>query len=164
MTERFIGESTHKVDAKGRVSIPASFRRVLEAEDPNWTEGLPANLLIFYGDSKRDCLEVYTQSGVNRMHRIIEAAPKGSEKRQLMQKRFYGKSVQTTIDDTGRLVLNAKLRAVADLQSEAFFLGIGETFEIWNPSADHGGDDDDEIDFYALVAEADEAARAAKVE
>ncbi len=135
---------------------------MLEAEDPGWTDGLAANLLIFYGDSSRDCLEVYTQSGVNRMHAIIEALPKGSEKRRKMEKRFYGKSVQTTIDETGRLVLNAKLRAVANLQSEAFFLGVGETFEIWNPSADHGGDDEDDVDFYALVAEADEAARAAK--
>ena len=34
---RFRGESVHKVDAKGRVSIPAAFRRVLEDGDPDWT-------------------------------------------------------------------------------------------------------------------------------
>ncbi|HKK83893.1 MAG TPA: cell division/cell wall cluster transcriptional repressor MraZ, partial [Roseovarius sp.] len=37
VVRRFRGESHHKVDTKGRVSIPASFRRVLESSDPNWT-------------------------------------------------------------------------------------------------------------------------------
>ena len=41
MGRRFRGESHHKVDAKGRVSIPASFRRVLEAGDPNWQSDAP---------------------------------------------------------------------------------------------------------------------------
>lgn len=164
MTERFIGRSTHKVDAKGRVSIPAAFRRVLEAEDPGWKDGLPTNLLIFYGDTSRDCLEIYTQAGVNRMHDIIEAFPKGSEKRRALEKRFYGKSVPTTIDDTGRLVLNAKLRGIADVTSEALFLGAGETFEIWNPAAIEGSEaeEEDDVAFYDLLAEADQAARAAR--
>ena len=46
MARRFRGESLHKVDGKGRVSIPALFRRVIEVCDPNWHEKLPPELVI----------------------------------------------------------------------------------------------------------------------
>ena len=49
MTDRFRGEGIHKVDGKGRVSIPVLFRRVLESGDPDWTEGLNPNAVIVYG-------------------------------------------------------------------------------------------------------------------
>ena len=60
MARRFRGESHHKVDAKGRVSIPASFRRVIEQGDPNFIEGLNPELVIVYGDHRRNYLECYT--------------------------------------------------------------------------------------------------------
>ena len=60
MGRRFRGESHHKVDTKGRVSIPAHFRRVLEASDPAWTDGLNPELVIVYGDHRRKYLECYT--------------------------------------------------------------------------------------------------------
>ena len=46
MSRRFRGESIHKVDGKGRVSIPAAFRRVLEEHDPDYALGLNPNLII----------------------------------------------------------------------------------------------------------------------
>lgn len=165
MAERFRGQSTHKIDAKGRVSIPALFRRVLEAEDPDWTDGLEANLLIFYGDASRNCLEVYTQAAVNRMDTLIDALPKGSKERRKLEKTFYGNSFPSSIDNTGRLVLNAALREAAGLKSDAYFLGVGETFEIWNPEIYKADEDDDgEVDFFALVETADRAERAARAE
>ncbi|MEM9123456.1 MAG: MraZ N-terminal domain-containing protein, partial [Pseudomonadota bacterium] len=39
MVRRFRGEFDQRVDGKGRMSIPASFRRVLEQGDPNWSSG-----------------------------------------------------------------------------------------------------------------------------
>ena len=46
MARRFRGEIVQKVDGKGRVSIPAAFRRVLEQGDPEWTEGLRPELVL----------------------------------------------------------------------------------------------------------------------
>ena len=64
---RFRGESHHKVDSKGRVSIPASFRRVLEAADPNWQPGQNPELVIVYGDQRRNFLECYTIEAIEEV-------------------------------------------------------------------------------------------------
>ncbi|MEL6608151.1 MAG: division/cell wall cluster transcriptional repressor MraZ [Pseudomonadota bacterium] len=133
MARRFRGESHHKVDTKGRVSIPASFRRVLETSDPNWTEGLSPELVIVYGDHRRKYLECYTMDAINEVDDKIDALPRGSIERKMLQRLFHGQSFPTTVDETGRLVLPAKLRAKIDLDKEAFFIAAGDTFQIWKP-------------------------------
>ena len=50
---RFRGEAENKVDAKGRISIPAPFRRILEEGDPDWSSSLNPNLVIVYGRRNR---------------------------------------------------------------------------------------------------------------
>ena len=133
MTRRFRGESHHKVDAKGRVSIPASFRRVLEAGDPEWTEGLNPNLVIVYGDHRRSYLECYTMQAISEVDDKIASLPRGSIERRMLQRMFHGQSFPTNVDETGRLVLPAKLRAKIDIENEAFFIAAGDTFQIWKP-------------------------------
>jgi transcriptional regulator MraZ len=130
---RFRGESHHKVDAKGRVSIPASFRRVIEAADPNWTDGLNPELVIVYGDHRRNYLECYTMEAIDEVDAKIDALPRGSMERKMLQRLFHGQSFPTNIDETGRLVLPAKLRQKIALDAEAFFIAAGDTFQIWKP-------------------------------
>jgi MraZ protein len=121
------------VDAKGRVSIPASFRRVLEAGDPNWQSGLNPELVIVYGDHRRKFLECYTMEAIDEVDSKIDALPRGSMQRKALQRMFHGQSFPTTVDETGRLVLPAKLRAKIGLEGEAFFIAAGDTFQIWKP-------------------------------
>ena len=133
MGRRFRGESHHKVDAKGRVSIPASFRRVLEAGDPNWQSGQNPELIIVYGDHRRKYLECYTIAAIDEVDAKIDRLPRGSMKRKALQRMFHGQSFPTNVDETGRLVLPAKLRTKIDLGAEAFFIAAGDTFQIWKP-------------------------------
>ena len=133
LARRFRGEGHHKVDGKGRVSIPASFRRVLEAGDPDWTDGLTPGLVIVYGDHRRAYLECYTVQAINQVDAQIEALPRGSMERRMLQRLFHGQSFPTSVDETGRLVLPAKLRAKVGLGTEAFFIAAGDTFQIWKP-------------------------------
>ena len=133
MSRRFRGESQHKVDTKGRVSIPASFRRVLEASDPNWKSGEAPELVIVYGDHRRAYLECYTMAAIEEVDAKIDALPRGSMQRKMLQALFNGQSFPTIVDETGRLVLPAKLRIKINLDKEAFFMGTGDTFQIWNP-------------------------------
>jgi MraZ protein len=121
------------VDGKGRVSIPALFRRVLEAGDPNWTEGLNPELVIVYGDHRRKYLECYTMEAIAEVDAKIAALPRGSMERKMLERMFHGQSYPTSVDETGRIVLPAKLRAKIEIEEEAFFIAAGDTFQIWKP-------------------------------
>jgi len=121
------------VDGKGRVSIPALYRRVIEASDPNWTDGLSPELIIVYGDHRRNFLECYTVEAMQEVDDKIAALPRGSQARKHLQRLFHGQSFPTSVDETGRLVLPAKLRRKIDLEGEAFFIAAGDTFQIWKP-------------------------------
>jgi len=130
---RFIGESRHKVDSKGRVSIPHLFRRVLEAGDPDWVDGKNPQIHIVYGDGKRDFLECFTLRAMDKIHAKIERMPRADKRRLALQRLYVTHAFPTSVDETGRLVLPAKLRDKIGLAGEAFFAGTGEAFEIWKP-------------------------------
>ncbi|MBS0565485.1 MAG: division/cell wall cluster transcriptional repressor MraZ [Proteobacteria bacterium] len=135
MARRFRGSETFKVDAKGRVSIPAPFRRVIEASDPDWREGLRPNIIIVYGGDRQDWLEVYTMRAIEEIDEQIELMQRGSPERLMLEERMYGQSIETHIDDDGRLVLPQRLREKIGLISEAFFISAGDYFKIWRPEA-----------------------------
>ncbi|MCC6008692.1 MAG: division/cell wall cluster transcriptional repressor MraZ [Rhodobacteraceae bacterium] len=135
MVRRFRGESVHKVDGKGRVSIPAAFRRVLEEGDPEWTDGLAPNLVVVYGDHRRQFLEGYTMQAIAEVDERISRLPRGSKPRRILERMFNGQSLQTQVDPTGRLVLPQKLREKIGLGEEALFIATGDTFQIWKPEA-----------------------------
>lgn len=132
MEKRFRGESTQKVDGKGRVSIPSLFRRVIEACDPAWSEGKAPNLVIVYGLDNQRYLEGFTIEAAQRYDAKIDRMKRGPKK-DLLQTIFNGHSVPTSVDDTGRIVLPAKLRTKIGLKDEAYFIATGETFKIWKP-------------------------------
>lgn len=133
MARRFIGESRNKVDAKGRVSIPALFRRVLEAGDPEWKDGLRPQVIVVYGDHRKKYLECYTVEAHARVAAQIEAMPRGSMERRMLERLILGLSHPAEVDTDGRIVLPQKLREKIDLGEEAFFIASGDTFQIWKP-------------------------------
>lgn len=133
MAGTFRGDGHHKVDGKGRVSIPALFRRVLEASDPEWKDGLNPTLIIVYGGEARKHLECFSAEAIAEVDAKIKKLPRGSKKRRALQRLYQGQAYPTSVDETGRLVLPAKLREKAGLSGEAYFVGNGDTFEIWNP-------------------------------
>lgn len=152
----FTGESSHKVDAKGRVSIPASFRRVLAAGDPDWQDGANPQVAVVYGDDKRNYLECFTVAGLEAIHAKIKRLPQADKRRRAMFRLYSTQTQIISVDETGRLVLSAKLRAKIGLTDAALFASMGETFEIWRPetyeaamAADLEADDDFDPDLDA---------------
>lgn len=149
MGRRFRGESHHKVDTKGRVSIPALFRHVLAAEDPDCTTGDCPGLVIVYGDHRQDHLKCYTINAINEIDAQIAAMPRGTKERRYLERLYSGLSLPTTVDETGRLVLPAKLREKIGIEKEAFFIATGDSFQIWKPEtydAKYGVEDEDWLD------------------
>ncbi|MCG6904214.1 MAG: division/cell wall cluster transcriptional repressor MraZ [Rhodobacter sp.] len=134
MARRFRGEFHQKMDGKGRVSIPAQFRRVLEAGDPGWSDGKTPEFVIVYGDHRRNYLECYTMEAISEVDDQIADLPRGSVERRMLERLFSGQSQLTSVDDTGRIVMPAKLRNKIGLDAETFFIATGDTFQIWNPA------------------------------
>ena len=134
MTDRFRGEFSQKVDSKARVSIPASFRRVLEAGDPAFRETSRLRLVMVYGDSRRRFVECYTVTEMRTLEGLIEALPRGTPRRRLLERNFITLSQTVDVDDDGRIVLPAKVRDKLGLDAsgdEAVFAGTLETFQLW---------------------------------
>lgn len=121
------------MDAKGRVSIPAPFRRVIEASDPDWKDGLRPNIVIVYGGERQNWLEVYTMKAIEEIDEQIEDMQRGSAPRLWLEELMHGQSIETQIDDDGRLTLPQKLREKIGLTNEAFFISAGDYFKIWKP-------------------------------
>lgn len=145
MALRFRGESQNKVDAKGRVSIPAPFRRVLEAGDPNWKSGDNANLVIVYGGKTRNYLECFTMDAIADVESRILRRGRGDVRRKAMSTLYITQAVDASVDETGRLVLPKNLRDKIDLSGLAYFAGNGDTFEIWKPET-HEAEMDAELE------------------
>jgi MraZ protein len=131
----FIGEHTFKVDGKGRVSIPADFRRELEEGDPLAPQSGRPRMVIVYGHDAQKQLIVYTFEGYRELAAEIAALPRGSKKRKIMQSLILNRARPTEVDADGRLVLPQMLRDKIGLDGTAYFGGMGETFEIWKPEA-----------------------------
>ena len=148
MARRFRGESVHKVDQKGRVSVPAPFRRVLEEGDPDWIDGLNPNFVLIYGLPGRPRLEGYTIEGVGRIDDAISRMPRFSRARAILERTLNTKSVYAQVDENGRIVLPGKLREMVGIDAEALFAGMGDRFQVWAPDA-YAIDDSDLAEAFA---------------
>ncbi len=153
----FRGEYEQKIDGKGRVSIPSSFRRVLETGDPEFAPGpdAVANLIVVYGNPSQKFLLGYSVRAMSEVDEKIRSLKQGRHRARL-QRMFNTFSDELTVDQTGRLVLPKRLREKLGLAEAGtlMFAGTNETFEIWHPDAyaamleglDDQGDEAFEID------------------
>ena len=132
---RFRGEAENKVDSKGRVSIPAPFRRVLEEGDPDWSNGVNPNFVIVYGRRNSKCLEGYSLKSMNDVDDMVSRLPRYSKERETLERLLNSLSIYAQVDENGRIVLPPKLRKIADITSKAMFVGMGDKFQIWEPDS-----------------------------
>ena len=133
LIRRFRGESLHKVDTKGRVSVPAAFRRVLEEGDPEFIGGSYPNFVVVYGGVRGNCLEGYTISSITKVDKLISKLPRFSRDREILERFINTQSTYMQLDETGRIVLSLRLKEKIGIRDEAIFAGMGEKFQIWEP-------------------------------
>ncbi|MEZ5838989.1 MAG: division/cell wall cluster transcriptional repressor MraZ [Hyphomicrobiales bacterium] len=121
----FVSTYTMKLDAKGRVSVPAPFRQILAADG---FEGL-------YCFPAPDMAAL--DAGGNRLLSTIEARLEGlqpySEAHDLLSTAFYGVSEILKIDQDGRVGLTETLKAYAGISGQVTFVGQAYKFQIWAP-------------------------------
>lgn len=135
MRARFQGTSTHKVDPKGRVSIPADFRRVLDALDPDREPGTNPSVILLYGDRRNPWFDCYTIAGMGEIDDLIEDMDEGDPDRLTLEEHYYAASETLKVDDSGRLVLSKALRDMIGVGAELTFQARGKTFRVFSPDA-----------------------------
>ena len=136
MALRFRGEFNQKVDSKGRMSIPARFRRVLETGDPDYPDiNSQASLVLLYGDHLTDCMHAYTVEAFRDIEVEILAMPRGSEERRILSRLILGQSLDAEVDKDGRVVIPKEQRDKYGLSGDTVFIGMGDHFEIWPADA-----------------------------
>ncbi len=133
MSALFQGTYTNKIDAKGRVSIPAPLRRVLEKNDPDWNASQNTQLSILYGLPGKKCLEVFSVNSMNEMLEKVQQLPSRSTRRDVLSRLFASNSQPFQLDENGRLLIPKNLLETAGIEGEVVFSGMIERFEIWNP-------------------------------
>lgn len=124
----FSSNVTNRIDAKGRVSIPAAFRKVLDSEET------PGVVLIPELEGMQ-AIEGMGHSRLEDFAAAIENRGQLDEITYAFKVTILGEARQVQIDDAGRIVLSQDVRDIADLNGDtALFVGIGSTFQIWNPA------------------------------
>lgn len=124
--ERFVSNYTKKVDAKGRVSVPPSFRAILQrlGDEQIYTQlSLETASVIAGGQGLLEQLEA----------RMSELDP-FSRDYDDWAAHFYSGSDYLKIDGDGRVVLTDAIREHTGIADEAVFAGRGASFHLWEPA------------------------------
>lgn len=121
----FVSHYTNRLDAKGRVSIPAPFRAVLARDG---YEGL-----YVHPSLDQEALDCGGNALLREIHGLLSGLSPYSEERDLFSTALIGTSEILKIDSEGRVILTESLKAKAAIATEVTFVGHGHKFQIWEP-------------------------------
>ncbi len=114
------------------MSVPADFRRVLEAADPDWKPGGPCRCQVVYGDHLEERLQVYSLVEYDKVMARIEEMPDSDSNKDVITHLMITQSEPLTVDKDGRTVLPLKRREKLGVtEGELSFRGRLSHFEIW---------------------------------
>jgi MraZ protein len=122
---RFVANFTLRLDSKGRVSIPGSFRSVLGRDG---LEGL-----FCYPALDRPAIDAGGSALMVEIEALIGRYAPFSDQREQLALALYGTSETPRIDGEGRVVLSENLKRHAGITETVAFVGLGHKFQIWEP-------------------------------
>lgn len=123
----FLSTYINKIDSKGRVSVPSSFRALLTAHD---FAGV-----IAYESISNQCVESCSFERMLHLSNSIDDLDPYSDERDAFATIILGGSAKLPFDSEGRIIIPENLIAFAKLADKACFVGKGQTFEIWHPES-----------------------------
>ena len=130
--ERFVSTFTNRLDAKGRVSVPASFRAVLERQSLAPAAGSSPNIYC-YPALDAPALDAGGEGLAATIDGLLAGLPDYSDERDELSVALYGDVHLLAVDGDGRIVLPEGLRRHAGLGQQVTFVGLGQKFQIWSP-------------------------------
>jgi len=121
----FLSTYINKVDKKGRVSVPASFRASLTEHEYKG--------VILFPSAKHECIEGFDQKTMEDISNRLDGFDMFSDNQDDLATSIFGESIQLPFDSDGRIILPAHLIKSANLSDKAAFVGLGKKFQIWSP-------------------------------
>ena len=122
----FLSTYENRLDKKGRVSVPASFRSYLS--------NLGYNGVICYPSFNNQSIEAWPQDRIEKISNAIDSLNPFEEKRDFFATSILSESINLQFDSEGRISLTSKLLKHAKIKSSMIFVGQGKTFQIWEPT------------------------------
>ena len=123
----FLSTYENKLDKKGRVSVPASFRSHLS--------NLGYNGVICYPSFNINCIEAWPQDRIEKISNAIDSLNPFEEKKDYFATSILSESINLQFDTEGRISITNKLLKHAKIKSNILFVGQGKTFQIWEPAS-----------------------------
>lgn len=125
---QFLGSWTNRIDAKGRVSIPAGFRALLRDGEGNTP-------LILRPSSHHPCIDGWPLALFDALAPSVDQIDPFDPAAEAKFRRFFGRAQEPQVDREGRMVLPPALARHAGIGDEVMFIGVGRWFQIWEPLA-----------------------------
>ncbi len=116
----FLGQYQHRIDSKGRLTIPSRFREML-ASGAYVTLGFDRNLMVLTPDA--------FQSISERVNQMSLTDPTARQLRRLI----FATADRVEVDRSGRILIPQFLRETAGLENQVVVVGSGTYFELWTP-------------------------------
>ena len=120
----FLSTFENKLDKKGRVSVPASFRSYLS--------NLGYNGIICYPSFNNQSIEAWPQDRIEKISNAIDSLNPFEEKKDYFATSILSESINLQFDSEGRISLTPKLLKHAKIKNNMLFVGQGKTFQIWD--------------------------------
>ena len=121
----FLSNYVNKIDKKGRVSVPASFRSHLNS--------MGYNGFISYPSFNHPALEACSQDRIEKLSNTIDSLNPFEEKRDFFATSVLSASENLQFDTEGRVSISSNLLNHANIKDSVLFVGLGKTFQIWEP-------------------------------
>ena len=122
----FLSTYENKLDRKGRVSVPASYRSHLS--------NIGYNGVICYPSFNNQCIEAWPQDRIEKISTAIDSLNPFEEKKDYFATSILSESINLQFDSEGRISLIPKLLKHAKIKNSMLFVGQGKTFQIWEPT------------------------------
>ena len=122
----FLSTYENKLDKKGRVSVPASFRSYLS--------NLGYNGVICYPSFNNNCIEAWPQDRIEKISNAIDSLSPFEEKKDYFATSILAESINLQFDGEGRILISNKFLKHAKIKNKILFVGQGKTFQIWEPT------------------------------
>ena len=121
----FMDTILNKVDAKGRVSLPADYRAIVKETGSE---------IVCYRSLSYPCIEGCLEDLLDKLATQMEdSLDFFSETQDDISNLVFGDAKRYPFDSTGRSMLSEKLLKHAQITDSAVFVGKGRKFQIWNP-------------------------------